>query len=78
MKCIGDEQKRTLSAELFIDCVLGNVEVWKKVKANAEDRENLRAVEAEHLGLVYEKLKEFGLDQHNAQMIEVLQRNLPN
>ena len=76
-KFIGDEEQRTLTAELFIDNVLNNEDVCEKLMWKSEDRENLEQSEVRYFKLVYERLMMFRHEHHNGVLFAILEENLP-
>ena len=66
-----------LSSDMFIDYVIHNPDVTKKLIVNAENRENLDENEVKYFKLVVQKLKLFRHESMNAEVLQVLENNLP-
>ena len=74
---IGNEARRTLSAELFVDNVVDCQDVREKLKLKAEDCENLDQQEVKCFKLVCDKLRSFRFDRHIAELHAFLEKSLP-
>ena len=66
-----------LSSDMFIDYVIHNPDVTTKLISKAEDRENLDENEVKYFKLVVQKLKLFRHESMNAEVLQVLEKNLP-
>ena len=75
---IGDDQRRTLTVELFVEKVLHNDDVNEKLKWKSEEKENrMKESEVRYFRLICQKLGRFRQEPRNGELLEFLEGNVP-